>query len=219
MSDEILNPDGGMIRLFPLPNLVLFPGAMQPLHIFEPRYRQMTADALAGDRLIALVLPRPGWEADYAGKPALHPVACVGRILAEQHLPDGRYNILLRGLGRVRIAEAVPGPKLYRVARVEPLEEVPCRDVAVEADWRARLREQAPQWFQEQSEVRDRFLELIDSSLPLGALADIMTFALPLDAEFKQTLLEDLDVACRVEQLLRQLGVLRRHFPPEFSVN
>src|SRR5947199_7503065 len=98
MSAEKLTPDGGVIRLFPLPNLVLFPGAMQPLHIFEPRYRQMTADALAGDRLIAMALPQPGWEPHYLGKPALHPVACLGRILAEQELADGRYNILLRGL-------------------------------------------------------------------------------------------------------------------------
>src|SRR6266436_1472543 len=84
----------GHARLFPLPNLVFFPQVMQPLHIFEPRYRQMTADALAGDRLIALVLPKPGWEKDYADKPALHSIACLGRIMAEQALDDGRYNIL-----------------------------------------------------------------------------------------------------------------------------
>src|SRR3954471_21363862 len=105
MSDTSLNPDRGVIRLFPLPNLVLFPGAMQPLHIFEPRYRQMTVDALAGDRLIGMALPRPGWENDYVGKPAIHPVVCVGRILAEQRLADGRFNILLRGLRRARVVE------------------------------------------------------------------------------------------------------------------
>src|SRR5271155_3631888 len=74
----------GKARLFPLPNLVFFPQVMQPLHIFEPRYRQMTADALEEDRLIALVLPRPGWDKPYAGSPAIHSVACLGRILAEQ---------------------------------------------------------------------------------------------------------------------------------------
>src|SRR5215510_11390422 len=90
----------GTARLFPLPNLVFFPHVMQPLHIFEPRYRQMTADALAGDRLIALVLPTPGWEADYAGRPAIHPVVCLGQVVTEQRLEDGRYNLLLRGLTR-----------------------------------------------------------------------------------------------------------------------
>src|SRR5215467_7574945 len=109
---------GGTARLFPLPNLVLFPHVMQPLHIFEPRYRQMTADALAGDRLIALALLRPGWESDYDGKPAIYPVACLGRVVAEQRLDDGRYNILLRGLSRVRLVEELSQGKLYRTARV-----------------------------------------------------------------------------------------------------
>src|SRR5256885_9707642 len=93
----------GAARLFPLPNLVLFPQVVQPLHVFEQRYRQMTADALAGDRLIAMALLRPGWEADYDGRPAIHPVACLGRVVADQRLDDGRYNLLLRGLARVRV--------------------------------------------------------------------------------------------------------------------
>src|SRR3954469_23524918 len=96
---------GGYARLFPLPNNVFFPHVMQPLHIFEPRYRQMTADALEDDKLIALVLPRPGWEESYSGKPAIHAVACLGKIIAEQKLDDGRFNLLLRGVRRVRIME------------------------------------------------------------------------------------------------------------------
>src|SRR5436309_11398401 len=93
----------GTARLFPLPNLVLFPHVMQPLHIFEPRYREMTAEALQGNRLIAMVLLRPGWEADYAGNPPIHEFACLGKIVADQKVADGRYNILLRGLSRIRI--------------------------------------------------------------------------------------------------------------------
>src|SRR5437763_9199059 len=101
MSDDFYIPS--VARLFPLPNVVLFPHVMLPLHIFEPRYRQMTADALAGDRLLALVLLRPGWEADYEGRPLLHAMACLGKIVADQRLPDGRYNLLLRGLCRGRL--------------------------------------------------------------------------------------------------------------------
>src|SRR5438874_6479728 len=98
MSDDVspLANYSGTARLFPLPNLVLFPHVVQPLHVFEPRYRQMTADALADDRLITMVLLKPGWE-DAGNKPAaLHPVACLGRVVADQLLPDGRYNLLLR---------------------------------------------------------------------------------------------------------------------------
>src|SRR5436190_14980354 len=98
MSDASPLADvSGTARLFPLPNLVFFPQVVQPLHIFEPRYRQMTADALEGDRLIALVLPKPGYEADQSESPPVHPVACLGKIIADQKLEDGRYNLLLRG--------------------------------------------------------------------------------------------------------------------------
>src|SRR5262245_4682668 len=110
-DDSPLAGFSGKARLFPLPNLVFFPQVMQPLHVFEPRYRQMTADALEGDRLIALVLPKPGWEGDYMGKPLLHDVACIGRIMAEQLLEDGRYNMLLRGLARVRIVDEIASKK------------------------------------------------------------------------------------------------------------
>src|SRR6516165_8373385 len=102
LDDEALAGFTGEARLFPLPNMVLFPHVVQPLHIFEPRYRQMTRDALAGDRLISLVLLRPGSDA-HERRAAVHAVACLGRILAEQALPDGRYNLLLRGLARIRL--------------------------------------------------------------------------------------------------------------------
>jgi Lon protease-like protein len=212
MSDELT-------RLFPLPNLVMFPGAMQPLHIFEPRYREMTADALAGDRRIALVLPKPGWEQDYTGTPAIHEVACVGRIEAEQRLADGRFNILLRGLSRIRIVEEVPRPKLYRVAQAVILAEPPSSGIAQEAAGRKRLREYTAEWFHAQAEIRDRFLELIDGDLGLGSLVDLVAFALPLDAEFKQTLLEELDGFARLERLLQEIGNSGLTFPPEFSSN
>src|SRR5260370_2709454 len=82
---------------------VLFPNVFLPLHIFEPRYREMVADALASDRLIGVVLLRPGWERDYEGRPPVYPIGCSGVITHVERLPDGRYNIVLRGIERVRI--------------------------------------------------------------------------------------------------------------------
>ena len=223
MSD--LAEFSGKARLFPLPNLVLFPHVMQPLHIFEPRYRQMTADALEGDRVIAMVLPRPGWEADYAGKPALHSIACLGRIIAEQHLDDGRFNILLRGQARVRIIREMPSKKLYRCARVEVLDEIPPADEECARHWRRALRADSVRWFADQEEVIDQFRTLLESDIALGSLCDIFAFALPLDAEFKQTLLEELNVETRLKMLRdymiarETLAAVKRKFPPEFSVN
>ena len=114
------------IPLFPLPNVVLFPAALLPLHIFEPRYRAMIADALDGERLIGMVMLRPGWEGDYEGTPPVYPVGCAGFITHADGLGDGRYNIVLRGLEKFRIAHerrARDGVEMYRVARVESIVE------------------------------------------------------------------------------------------------
>jgi Lon protease-like protein len=110
------------IPIFPLPGVVLFPNVFLPLHIFEPRYREMVGDALGADRIIGMVLLRPGWEGDYEGRPSVYPVGCAGLISEAQHLPDGRYNIVLRGLEKFRIMEE-EGSRSYRVARVEEMPE------------------------------------------------------------------------------------------------
>lgn len=94
-----------MLRLFPLPNVVLFPDVLLPLHIFEPRYRQLTSDALDADRLIGMVLLRPGWEASYEERPPIYPIGCRGVIVHATQLDDGRYNIVVRGIDRIRIVE------------------------------------------------------------------------------------------------------------------
>jgi Lon protease-like protein len=208
-----------LTRLFPLPNLVLFPGAVQPLHIFEPRYREMTTDALAGDGRIALVLPNSGWEPDIAAAPAIHSVACVGKIIADQRLADGRFNILLRGQARIRIVEEVPLGKLYRMARTVTLDNVECADAAEEAAGRKLLRILATEWFKSQAELRDQFLQVLDGNRTLGDLIDLFAFALPFDADCKQSILEELDVSRRLRRLLDEVNTPRRNFPPEFSAN
>ena len=114
------------IPIFPLPNVVLFPSALLPLHIFEPRYRAMVADALEGERLIGMVMLRPGWEPHYESEPQVYPVGCAGFITHADRLPDGRYNIMLRGLEKFRIVNergAREGDQRYRCARVEAIEE------------------------------------------------------------------------------------------------
>ena len=113
-----------LLPLFPLPTVVLFPNVFLPLHIFEPRYREMVADALAGDRVIGMVLLRPGWEQNYEGRPPVYSVGCSGLITHFEKLPDGRFNIMLRGLERFRVARE-NHERSYRRALVEPLHEAP----------------------------------------------------------------------------------------------
>jgi Lon protease-like protein len=127
------------LPLFPLPGAVLFPNVFQPLHIFEPRYREMVGDALAGDRLIGMVLLRPGWEQDYEGRPPVYPVGCAGLITFSERHDDGRYNIVLRGLEKFRILGEESG-RDYRIARIQPLMEEPTEaDKAIIRSERRRL--------------------------------------------------------------------------------
>src|SRR3954454_14857174 len=110
------------IPVFPLPNVVLFPTVSLPLHIFEPRYREMVTDALEGDRIIGMALLRPGWEGSYEGQPPIYPVGCAGLITHSERLSDGRYNIVLRGLEKFRIVRE-HGHRSYRTAEVDPIME------------------------------------------------------------------------------------------------
>lgn len=112
-----------VIPVFPLPDVMLFPNVSRPLHIFEPRYRAMVADALAGDGLIGMVTLRPGYEAEYEGRPPVFGIGCAGRITEVEELPDGRYLIVLRGLVKFRILDE-DRSRPYRLARVEALPEL-----------------------------------------------------------------------------------------------
>ena len=110
------------IPIFPLPNVVLFPNVFLPLHIFESRYRAMVKDALESDRIIGMVLLQPGFEANYEGRPRVYPVGCAGVITHSEPLPDGRYNIVLRGLEKFRmVGEDASRP--YRLAHIEAVPE------------------------------------------------------------------------------------------------
>ncbi len=127
------------LPLFPLPNVVLFPHVCLPLHVFEPRYREMVADSLDGDRIIGMVLLRPGWEGDYEGRPAIYEVGCAGLVTHAERTSDGRYNLVLRGLEKFRIRQE-DHQRSYRLAEVETLlETVPERDREIMRAERRRL--------------------------------------------------------------------------------
>ncbi len=118
------------IPIFPLPNVVLFPGVFLPLHIFEPRYRAMVRDALSGDRVIGMVLLKPEGMDDYAGRPPVFPIGCAGLITHAERLPEDRYNIILRGLQRFRVV-GEEHTRPYRLAHVDVLsDEVGGHDAA-----------------------------------------------------------------------------------------
>jgi Lon protease-like protein len=216
---------GGIARLFPLPNLVLFPHVVQPLHVFEPRYRALLEASLATDQLITMALLKPGWEPSYEERPPVYDMVCLGRVTAHHKLPDGRYNLLLTGVSRARIVRELPPERLFREARVELCADRPVAEATTGARLQRSLLERFRGLLPDLPQVREQLLRLLDDEIPLGALTDIVSFALRLAPEHKQALLQELDAERRAGALLALLdrtaegGERGDRFPPEFSAN
>lgn len=217
----------GVARLFPLPNLVLYPHVMQPLHIFEGRYREMLEDALAGDGLIAMALLEPGWETDYESRPPVAPYACLGKVMAHHRLDDGTYNVLLLGVDRIRIVEELQPLRSFRQARVEIMEDQ--YDFQSKSEL-MRIQETLLSAFRKHlpcaCQLPEQLEEMLSRHLPLGLMTDLAAYALPLDMEVKRQLLAEHRVRVRTATLLEQVAALAGtsaakvpHFPPRFSEN
>jgi Lon protease-like protein len=188
-----------VLPIFPLPDVTFFPHTMLPLHVFEARYRAMVMDALARDRRLCVVKLRPGYEAQYAGKPAVHAVAGAGEIVKWERLATGRYNILVRGDWRVRLGAEHPSDTLYRLVAAERLEDVaPARDVSAPL---GRIRHACGRLLR----ALDRPADLLDAALadgqPPGVVADRIAAAVLPDAGLRQELLETVEVDRRLERL------------------
>lgn len=193
----------GRIPVFPLPNVVFFPHASLPLHIFEPRYRRMTEDALASDRLIAMALLKPGWERSYDGSPEVHPIACAGVIEDEARLPDGRFNIRLRGLARVAILGFVQDTP-YRVATVRRLHDLNEDDSPEVGEEKRRLLALCAGLLQEASGQPGRPFPL-ESDVPFATIVNSLCQSLEMDNEAKQALLALDDIRLRGGALMEIL--------------
>ena len=212
-------------RMFPLPGVVLFPHAVLPLHIFEPRYRQMTEDALATDRLIAIVQIRESGDQTPDNDPELEAVGCLGRIFKHERLPDGRYNFLLLGRKRIRLDREVANGKLYRSSKVTIIE-----DHEADTEIEGRRRELVALFRKvQEGEIDPDLNALFETEIPLGVLADIITQAMGFSATTKQAYLAEPSVARRVLSLIDRLRnggseterliTPRGTFPPPFSRN
>ena len=188
------------IPIFPLPNAVLFPNVFLPLHIFESRYRDMVADALKEDRIIGMVLLQSGFESDYEGRPPVYAVGCAGVISHAEKLPDGRYNIVLRGIEKFRIT-GEDRSRTYRLAHVDPLPEPIADDErAVLRDHRRRL-ELLLAGVVERSGTEARFPQAMPDEDLVNALAQY----LQLDPLERQALLERDGVVARSRALIELL--------------
>ena len=188
------------IPIFPLPNVVLFPEVPLPLHIFEPRYRTMVRDALAGSGLIGMVLLRGEWQDEYYGAPDVYRTGCAGRIVETTPLPDGKFNIVLAGVREFTIVSE-QRERAYRQATVEWRDEPPADPLST--DLRKRLVHMIERYVGRSGDDLTREI-LGDAHLTDRILVNFFAFWLDLGPIEKQCLLEAAG-AERAERLLEML--------------
>lgn len=221
----------GTVRLFPLPNLVLFPHVVQPLHIFEPRYCEMLLEALSADRLITMATLKPGWELNSTGQAPISDVVCIGQIISHAPTPEERHNILLIGLARARIVAEHEMQRPFRMATVELIEDIyPTVGAAERMKLQQNLLEIYRRFIPEGTLAKESFQQMLSSQMSLGMLTDLIGFTMPLPLPIKEQLLGTANVDARARVLLHCLGQMvdgkdaRENsgpwsFPPKFSVN
>ncbi len=213
------------VPLFPLPGVVLFPGAILPLHVFERRYRQMTRHSVEGEydgrKLIGICRIREGVDPMEDG-PALFQHGCVGTVVDHQRLPDGRYNVLVRGVCRIKIegeldvGEDIYGgePIMYRRADLQVIGSRRAFEIDL-GDVRERMQRLCRRPPILGTPVAGQLEKLFASPLPTARLADVLAFDLLDDIDEKQALLEETDERKRTETLA---NLLDQQFPEPDSI-
>jgi Lon protease-like protein len=189
------------LAMFPLPQVALFPHALLPLHVFEPRYRAMARDCLAGSKQLVITSLEPGFESDYEGRPPVKLVGGVGEIVAHHRHPDGRYDILVCGTARVRIVEELPPAEAYRRVNAEVLDDV-YRQGALPLDLGIRaLVALCDRLAGVLPSGGDTLRNLARQESDPSATADVLAAALVTEPVARQELVEMLDVAARIERV------------------
>jgi Lon protease-like protein len=218
----------GVVPIFPLPNVVLFPYVALPLHVFEERYRRMVENALEEERLIAMALLKPGWETSDAETPPIHEMVCLGRITAEERFSSGEYNIVVTGIHRAVVVDEPQTDLPYRLGKLELYRDFYASEPAVSREVRHQELLLSFRRLFPKSRADSLFSQVLEADLPLGVTCDLLAAALRIGLADKQVLLEELDVDLRsdllidkIHELLPEAGPERllRRFPPTFSLN
>ncbi|MEO8700921.1 MAG: LON peptidase substrate-binding domain-containing protein [Kofleriaceae bacterium] len=201
------------LPIFPLPNCVLLPGGLLPLHVFEPRYRELTRDCLAGHHLMGVARLRPGFEQTYYGRPPVYERFGVGRIICSEELPDGRFALLLRGVARVELARELTSDRAYRTVEARQLSDAKC-DPADARDHHHKLISLCDRLAEVIEQGGPQLRDLVRSFDSPGACADAIAAALIMDADARQELLEAIDPMVRLQRTLGHVGHLLCELAP-----
>jgi len=209
--DPLLEPPDpatlAALPIFPLPNCVLLPGGLLPLHVFEPRYRELTRDCLAGHQLMAVARLRPGYQTSYYGRPPVYERCGVGRIICSEELPDGRFALLLRGVARVEIARELEQDRAYRLVEARMLDDR-CEHKSEATDLHRRLLQLCDRLAEVLEQGGPQLRDLVRAFDDPGTCADAIAAALVMDADARQELLEAVDPCSRLQRTLGHVSHL-----------
>jgi len=219
----------GRTKLLALPNLLMFPHVMQPLHIVEQEHRNLLKEALADDKMIALSVLEPSRELSKQNEQRVFPFACLAKVVCFQKMQDDGYNVLLIGIQRVRLIESVPNSPPYPEAIVELCDDIYPKELATYDEIQKRFREAFARFFSNPSGTDDLLGKLLDTEVPLGVRTDVLSYMLDLPLQKKKELLAEVNVHRRAEVLLKCLNAIAidhsigksgtTPFPPLFSTN
>ena len=201
------------LPIFPLPNCVLLPGGLLPLHVFEPRYRELTRDCLAGHQLMGIARLKPGYQGSYHGRPPVFEKFGVGRIICSEELPDGRFALLLRGVARAELARELPDERAYRLVEARMLADA-YRDRDAARDRQRRLVTLCDRLAEVLEQGGPQLRDLVRNFDDPGACADAIAAALVMDADARQELLEAIDPTFRLERTLGHVSHLLCELAP-----
>jgi Lon protease-like protein len=205
------------LPVFPLPDVVLFPHALLPLHVFEPRYRQLTRDVLASHKLMGVPLLV---EEEVAGAPPPHFAAVlgVGEVVMAQELPDGRYNLVLRGRARVRLDQELITDEPYRLIKAVEVPDETRRPEDL-GDAEASLRSLITGLADALPEGGELLKQVIAAQGTAAELVNVVAAALVADTAFRQRLLETTDLLARMEAVSTEVAAVTARVAPDRRVN
>ena len=199
-SLQLSSDFSGEVRLFPLSDLVLFPGVVLPLHIFESRYQEMLQDAVDDDQLIAMATLLPGHEHDYYSRPPVAPIVCIGQVTAHERTESGTYNLVLVGVQPAEILHEIEPVRAFRRASVEVLRTASdaSSDKMVDEDLAALVQQRIP--------AAEKLVRMYrEGRLDTTKMVDVLAFHLPLPTDLKLQLLAESRTEVRVEMLVAAL--------------
>ncbi len=191
----------GVIPLFPLSSIVFFPNTLLPLHIFEPRYKEMVNAAINNEKIIGMALLKPGWESDYYGNPDVYDVIGMGRIVSSEVFEDGKINIILYGLKRAKIQEIITDLP-YRLARISIMDNNPNTKDEI---YRSKIEQLIYKWNLYLNEKQKAHKINVNTKLPLENLTDALASLIFYNVFDKQRLLEETNVLKRAEIIINDL--------------